>query len=404
MSNKKLILTGVLLFAIIIGLTAFFLNKQKKASPPAVPAVVEKKVDPVKNASMDKILIQASEGIQKISVSTGKTEAVSGIEQEDFSGFAGFPKLGIIDSKDFSQEIVLTSQDKSKALVTVVAYDSPAATSTTQVDSQKMLSADDYLCDIAQKKCESSKILSDEYQGAGFFSETDKVFMWWSGWDSAKNILYGNLTSEKTGNASPVYACDTQTKKCSETLGYDSMKKGDVSAVVPGGALSPSLQKLVMIVQNDTPNEVTGKKWELLQYATVDLSKPAMRMDISQAISTNENVAYDSVLSVSWTKDEKKIVMATSQKIFMLDLETKKMQLIYDAPFDEEGLTSFDGNGVVLSPDDKFVVFTDGEDVIKDENDENSDVDVINVLKKIDLIQNSEVTELMRGSDLSLKL
>jgi len=201
-----------------------------------------------------------------------------------------------------------------------------------------------------------------------------------------------------SGDVSPVYVCDTQTKLCNKTEGFDSLNDAEVSAVVPADAFSPSLKSFVMINQHAKPNVEKGAQWELLLYASDDLSKPEKSYDISAAINQSEDAGYDGVRSVAWSKDEKQLALATNSRIFTFNFETGALAPVYTDPAVGEVDPSLDSSALFMSPDGKYVAFIDSVDTTNEVEDE-----AYNVLKRIDLENNNEVTEILGDYGLSLK-
>ena len=351
----------------------------------------------------DDVIVQSDDATQKVNISTGAISTASALEKQDFSGFQGFPKLGTVGNKDSEQSSVLTSLDQSQAIVTVSIYD--ASDSSKSQDNQPVLSSADYLCDVSQNSCQLTDILSQAYQGLDPSLQKDDAPLIWFKWDQTKNLIFGHLTLDNVGDVSPVYVCDTQKKTCSTTVGFDSSKSSDTRAVVPDGSFSPYLDKFVMVSQHDNPNVETGKTWELLLYGTDDLSKPARSYDISSIIDRDQNVAYDSVYSVSWTQDEKHLAIGTSRRIFMFDLDSGSLSLAYIAPTDGDGDYYWDTSSLFLSPDGKYIAFVDSTDSGDDNSSDSatSSDDTTNILKKIDLGNANKVTAMYSGKGLSLQ-
>ncbi len=318
--------------------------------------------------------------MKKISATGGNIENVSGGEDQSFSDFSGLPKIGENGNESVQQERTLFSQDRKNVLVQIVAYDL-ASTKKEDESESVVLRKEEYRCDVAQKKCESSNLFSQGYQGIEDVSQ-----IWWSRWDAQKELLYGNVVGDDGQSVAPVYICDTKEKTCAST------KKEVSSANVPNGFVSPSLNKLVTINQNDKVNEETGNSWELALYSSADLLGPLRHYDLSSAITKNEDVVYDSVGALVWDSQEEKIFFCTIGKIFALDINDGKLTLIYAAPADsEENSVYLDSSKIFLSADNKYVFFMESQELsIGEEESEMKDV-----LKKIDLERNNEVTEAM---------
>jgi len=392
-NNKKiygLILLGVFIVIALIGWFKF--EAKKNELPFAKPMQVSEKnisEGSPKRIFENSVVLESEDGeIDKIDIYSGNILKANALDKLDFSEFAGLLKTEGVD-----QGIVIVSNDKQKAIVTYVPNEN-------EIESQSILSTDEYVCDIAEKKCEKSIFLSQSYEGVG--DNLKKI--WWSKWDSVNNFLYGNIVDDNLGDIAPVYACNTQSKKCSKT------KEANDSFIIPAGSFSPSLNSFVVINQHDQVGVETGKNWELLLYANNDLENPLRTYDISVIIDRDENVAYDSVYSVAWSQDEKKIVIGTTRRIFLFDIDSGGLSLSYVVPVDGEGDFYWDSNKLFLSSDAKVIAFIDESDeevdlpteTVVDDEAELESVS-INVLKKIDLENSNKVTEIFRGPGLSWK-
>jgi WD40 repeat protein len=153
-----------------------------------------------------------------------------------------------------------------------------------------------------------------------------------------------------------------------------------------------------MFNQHAKPSIEFGKQWDLLLYSSNDLSKPSKIYDISAAINQAEDAIYDGVRSVAWSKDEKLLALATNSRIFMFNFETGALSSVYADPATGESDPSLDSSALFLSSDGKYVAFIDSVDTTNEVGDE-----AYNVLKKIDLEKNNEVSELLGDYGLSLK-
>jgi hypothetical protein len=392
----------IILFILIIIAIVFFVvfkhgNKNKPTG--SVANFFNSDSKEIKDELKNFILVEGDDTVQKINLENNKIVEATKLEQNNFSEFIGLPKFGEVDGKSVEQSFVLVSEDKSSAIMIVSKTD-------LNVKDDDMAASEnvEYVCNVSEKKCDPSTLFFQNYEGINVGTSKQADVITWVKWDSAKNLLYGHVSNETLGNSSPVYICNTISKNCQKTVGYDSLESGGIHAVAPTGTFSPSLQKFVLINQYDKPNEETGKRWELLSYQSDDLTKPASKFDISLAINASEDVAYDSVLSVAWSGDEKKVAISTSNKIFMFDFEIGKLKLIYAAPIDAEGNYAFDGTQLSFSNDGNYIVFADSEEtVLGDGPEDEQNVEVTNIIKKIDLTKNNEITELVRGNNLSLK-
>ncbi len=389
----KIMLGGVFVIIIMAMIAGAMKNNQEKGA-----SGNKNNTHQADEAFENNVIVQSDDATDKIDIGTGTVAAANAVEKEDFSEFAGLPKMGMDGTRDIEQGITIISNDKSKAIVTVVDY-ALEKNENQSVGSQTILKTSEYLCDIAQKKCEASNLFSQEYQG---LDKKKSGSIWWLKWDSVKNILYGNIEDEKFGSIAPIYACDTQIRKCNNTGGIEVITDDDEHAIVPEGSFSPSLENFVMIKQHDKINVETGKLWELELYAADNLEKPLKTYDISAIIDRDENVAYDSVKSIAWSGDEKKIAIGTARRIFMFNVESGSLSLAYVAPTDMEGDAYWNSSELFLSPDAKFIAFIDESDEETDAINE-EDRMPINVLKKIDLENSNKITELLRGPALDWK-
>jgi hypothetical protein len=356
------------------------------------------KSDAVLAARDGGVLVETDEGTEKINLVTGEKMSMDVFESEDFSGFSGLPKVGNDGKRDVEQAGALVSKDKSKTTITIATYDN---SQTADDQGGVLIGSDDYLCDIAQKNCQKTDILSQTYQGLDEVLQKDDQSFMWSDWDSSKNLLFGRTLSTNGPDIAPVYACNTQIKICVRTEGAGLQNQENRRIMVPEGAFSTSLGNLVMVSQNDDPNSSVGKKWELFLYSGDDLSKPVRNYDISAIIDDDESVEYDSVYSVAWSSDEKKIAIGTARRIFMFDVESDSLSLVYLAPSDDDSDPYWDPSALFMSPDGKFIAFVDSS---PDQPDDIEDGSSLNTLKKIDLEHENMVSEMYEEKGLSLKL
>lgn len=352
----------------------------------------------------DRLILESPTATQAVEIATSTLSEATPMERADFSGFKNFPILGPNDGKIVEQSEVLFSLDKSQAIVTISTYAGNEDSQVNETQSAGLLSSNDYLCSIDEKKCAPTDILKQNYHELEQVLQNENTSLFWSAWDSEKKILLGYLSLNDLGDSSPVYVCSTDTKNCSSTKGFNSLDNNEVHAVVPDNAFSPDLDKFVMIKQNDKPNEETGTKWELLLYDTENLSNPAKIIDLSMIIDHDPNVAYDSVQSVSWSGDEKKLAIGTSRRIFLLDLETESLGLVYIAPTNKEGDYYWDTSSLYLTPDAKFVALLTSPNFASESNENsNGEEELLNVLKKIELAKNNVATVIYSGKSLTVK-
>lgn len=342
----------------------------------------------------NKLVVQSDDGaVIKIDIETGAIEDTSFLEQRDFSEFSGLPILEKNDVSIVEKGNVMVSNDKSQAIVVI---------NITALPSNTLQESREYICNVMQKKCAASNLLSQSYQDLDSSLQKQEGAFWWLKWDSKNNNLYG-IADNGAGQDSIVYICNTQDKKCNKTGKNIPFNSEDDHIVVPNGTFSPSLEKFVTINQYDRENAETGKTWALSLYASNDLARPIRTFDISAIIDRDENVVYDSVQSVAWSGDEKKIAIGTARRIFTFDFEANSFALAYVAPIDEDGYFYWDDSAVFLSADAKFIAFIDEADNIDYEsNSEDDEIEIssINVLKRIDLQNANKLSELFRGPGL----
>lgn len=409
------IVLAIFLAIILVG-CFLYINKDKNSDKSASS---EKKAATDSKTAQEKTpayfpeyaLVKTDTTVERAYVSTGKIEPADMLEQENFNGFSGMPKLGISANKKeiLEQGGVFVSKDRSKAVVTIIAYDAKDVSNKTD-ESQPILRLEDYICSIAEKSCQKTDIFIQDYQG---IEPKEKENLLWSTWDSARNLLFGHLVLNGM-DSSPVYVCDTQNKTCNKTEKINSLAAESERRVVPRGSFSPSLDSFIVINQHDVPYMEKGKLWELNLYASSKLSEPLRTYDISTAIETDEKFSYDSVYSIVWSRDEKSIFFATMRKIFKFNLETEDLSLIYTDPSEEESDVSdsvelnLDSSALFLSPDEKYLAFVDSAIDENEEEDatieEDPDEASFNTLKRIDFGNKNEVTEILSDRGLSLKL
>ncbi len=404
-------------FLVIILIGCFLYIKKDKNNNKS--AVLEKKVVTESQTTQEKIpvyfpeyvVVETETTVERAYISTGKIEPADMLEQESFDGFSGMPKLGISANKKeiLEQGEALVSRDRSRAVVAIITYEAKDVSNKAD-EIGPVLRLDHYLCSITEKNCQKTDILTQDYQG---IEPKEKENLLWSTWDSAKNLLFGHLVLNGM-DSSPVYVCDTQNKTCNKTEKINSLANDSERRIVPQGSFSPSLDSFIVINQHDVPYMEKGKLWELNLYSSKNLSEPLRTYDISAAIETDENFSYDSVYSIVWSRDEKSIFFATIRKIFKFNLETEGLSLIYTDPFEEESDVSdsvelnLDSSALFLSPDEKYLAFVDSSIDENEEEDatteEDPDEASFNTLKRVDLGNNNEVTEILTDRGLILKL
>jgi hypothetical protein len=310
---------------------------------------------------------------------------------DGIDAFTGLPKKVSSKQVIVAMGKVLLSADKTKAIVVFYTFDNTKEPSGFD-GSLPTIGADEFICDIAVKECVPTDALALAYKASGETREWFKNDMlWWYQWDSARNLLFGHLTGEGVGNASPVYIFNLNSKTIQQTTGYNSLNDKEKRAEVPSGAFSPSLNKFVMVYE-------TKDAWNLLLYESSDLTAPRKEYDIS--LMNDATHGFNRIGSVAWSADEKTLILLTNNQIFTLNLESRERTLRYtDTSQDVSGL-QLDFNAVRLSPSERYIVFVDYDKRTTplEENKMNS------VLKAIDLQYKNKTTELLREQGLSLIL
>lgn len=345
-------------------------------------------------SKLDTVLINRSNGIYEINLTTKELKPYDN-PLTNLSNFSGLPEETKNEQVSVINSTRLVSQNKTKAIIISVTYDATAEPSGFD-GSLPILKASEFTCDTITKKCSPTDYLESAYKATGLYGNWyGYTSIWWFNWDSAKNILYGHLTGEGVGNASPAYTLDLNTKTLKQTIGYNSFNEKEKRAEVPSGAFSPSLSKLVMIDEN-WGRDNSESKWDLLLYDISDLSKPLKKIDISSI--KDEGYRSDRVHSVAWSADERTLILETQKQIHTLNLESGKTNLIYtDTTKDPVGLW-LDFNAVRLSQSGRYIVFVD-----YDKRSNSSRGNKLNtVLKAIDLDNNNNIIELLREESITL--
>jgi WD40 repeat protein len=277
---------------------------------------------------------------------------------------------------------ILLSADKTKTIVVFSTFDKTKEPSGFD-GSLPVVKADEFVCDIATKKCEATDSLEVAYKAV--FGEVGEWFkggmLQWYQWDSKKNILFGHLNGEGVGAASPVYVFNLNTRILQQTLGFNSLNNQEKRAGVPSGAFSPSLNEFVMVYS-------TGNTWSLLLYRSDDLTTPQKKYDISSMI----DAGAEEVRSVAWSADEKNIVLSTTDQIYTFSLESGKSVLRYTDP----AHSLYDP--VQLSRSEKYIVFVNYlKATFYFEANQR-----ITVLRTVDLQNNNKISELLVEDGLGL--
>lgn len=382
------VVASILVTAAVVGAGVYFLvtpnannnNGQQNTQVSNKPTPNQQKEDV--------ILVSRTNGTYEINILTKELKPYSS-PADGIIKFAGLPKE--VKNKQISVSLTrtLVSQDKTKAIVVFATFDETQEPSAFD-GSIPALKADEFICDIAKQKCSSTDSLASAYKATG---ETNQWFenrmLWWYQWDSVKNLLYGHLSGEGIGNASPVYVFNLGNKSLQQTTGYNSLDEKEKRAGVPAGAFSPSLNRFVMVEGN-------SNKWDLLLYESNNLSAPLKKYDVSAM--NDKTYSGSGINSVAWSVDEKTLVLETNKQIFTLNLENGEIALKYtDTTQDESGLW-LDFNAVDLSPNGRYIVFVD-YDKRRTPYSENK---LETVLTAIDLKDNNKVIELLREAGLGL--
>ena len=337
----------------------------------------------------DDVLIDRTGGLYRLVISTKDLKPyrnpASGIKQ-----FAGLPAEGGPKNAHVYYARTLLSHDRSEALV-VFTTDDETKESSGFDGSYPTIAASAFRCDMGTKVCSPTNILAEAYAATGAQGTWfEYPVVWWDVWDSKTNLLYGHLSGEGIGDASPLYVYDTERKTIRHTVGYGSVDDSDGRVVVPHGAISPSLKKVVMF---DTYHG--GGAWTLVLFDTADLSKPLKTFDISAMKNGDSN--NNRVSAIAWSRDESMLVLETESQMYTLDLASGTSVLRYsDVENDWSGLW-LDFNFVNLTQSGRYIVFVDYERTTSVEANKMNPV-----LKAIDLFDNNNTIELLREEGIRL--
>lgn len=407
MNKKSLILattTIIIIVVGIIGVLAYFERsnqnhaENKSRSTDHVGIDKNRGQNATADQKADTILIHKIGGTYEINLQTKEVKPYA-ILRDEIIGFAGLPKE--IKNKQFSVYMgrIFLSEDTSRAMVIFATFDETAQPSGFD-GSLPVITGDEFVCEMATKKCSPTGYLASAYKTVG---EPDTWFNYsnvsWYRWDSAKNLLYGHLFGEGIGMASPVYVFNLNDKILKQTVGYDSRNPKERRAEVPSGTFSPSLNKFVMVDENGSndPTPSAGR-WDLLIYDSNNLSAPIKKFDISAMKYKKSDYSFGRMSAVAWSADEKMLVLETEQQIFTSNLESGKISLVYTDTVKDESGVGLDFNAVDLSPSERYIVFVD-----YDKRGPASKNGALNtVLKAIDLEDNNKVIELLHGETVSL--
>jgi hypothetical protein len=314
----------------------------------------------------------ANNKVEKINIITKKIIPTNEVENQNLSAFTGLPKETKNNKTSIENSVRIVSQDKSKIIVFSVTSDETAKPSVFD-GSLPELKKEEYLCGASTKKCIKSDIIT--------LAEKKIIgYVGWVRWDSEKNLLYGHLSGEGVGNAAPIYIYNIKNKNLIETSGYNSLDEKQKRAEVPSGAFSPSLKQFVMI-------DNTTKEAKLLLYKTEDISKPFRAYDIKEIIKNNAGA--ERINSVAWNGDEKQLAIGCDKKIYLMNLESGALSLLFtDTTNGQVGLY-WDRNALAFTPSGRFIAFVDYQD---------NNV----TLKSIDLKNNNTITEILSGKNITL--
>ena len=340
-------------------------------------------------ASNDTVLINRYSRVNnsteefQVTIATKEIKSVTN-PMSDLKTYSGLPSETTNGKTNVGMEMLILSQDQTKALVTFSTRD--ATKELNEFDgSLPLLSVAEFICESATKKCSETDILAAAYKAAGVSGDWfQNRILWWTKWDSVKNTLYGHLNGEGIGSASPVYIFNINNNSLQQTIGYNSMDKKAKKANVPAGYLSPSLNKFVM-------TEEDGNVLNVLLYNSTDLTAPLKKYDVSVAYN-DKSAGAGTIHAVAWSVDEKMLVLETQEKIFTLDLDNDEVSLKYTDVTKEKGYLKLDSYGVDLSASGRYITFVEyGQKMAGDKS-----------LKAIDLNNNNTVIELLREEGLSL--
>lgn len=364
LNNKKIILKFTPVILLTVFLFIFFAYKLNKPKD-------------------DAVVIQSGNIYQKVSIPSGVVAQTNSIERNDLSDFSGLPDKN--DREFHKNYTLIRSEDKNKVIVASFIGQGEST------NKQK-----EFICNLSKKECIQSKLLFNNYKSGNL--DIMSHFVWWMGWNSKNNTVIGLITNEV--NNGKIYACNTTNQLCKESP-KDKLN-------FPQGAISNSFNKIVAVKQNDIINEKTGDKWELLVYNIDDLSKPINTYDISSAIDRDDDIFYDGVNSVAWSKNDKIILIGTSRNIFKLSLNNGKLDKIFTDISENDDDFYWNSNKIIFSPSERYVIFIDTIDVStfteRKESDKNEVVEnEEGVLKIIDLQNKNKVEEIFQATDLVLK-
>lgn len=292
---------------------------------------------PIKEINQNSITIKINDIYKKIDIETANIVSDNQELNNNLSEFKDLPKEYKNSKTSLTNYLQLQSKDKSKIIITSTIYDETAEPSEFD-GSLPIISQEDYLCNTSDKTCKKSSLISS-------IKFNDQVY--WSNWDSEKNLLYGHLSGEGIGNASPVYIYNINTKSYQKTVNFDSLKDIDNRASVPTNYLSPSFSKFIMFGgQNNSTI--------LYLFDSNNLDKPqkTIKLNIPGPLYSQ---------AITWFNNENEIAFINEKQIYILDLNTEKLTLEYtiDQTQTEDYSHSLDSYHIALTPNEKYLVFID---------------------------------------------
>lgn len=354
----KLLVVVLLLLNIIIFINLIFKNKTKKATSNTIsvafstpiPTILPIPTDytPIKsdNSEMEYVPVDIGTNPQKINIETKKIITNEDVIA-DFSKFINLPKEYKNSQTSLKNKDRLYSQNKLSVIVQSIKYDEAAEPSGYD-GSQPIISVEEYTCQTKTKICNKSNIFPN--------SITD-LPLFWTNWDSQKNILYGHIYGAPIGLVTPVYIYDVN-KKAYQIIGKDDLAYD--FATVPINFISPSLSQFILIRKSDN---------KLLLYDLKNISEPKKEININFYVS-----------SIYWFKDEEKIAIETGSEIYILDLRTEILSRKYIGKKDNWIY------GFTLSPNERYLIFVDWV------NRKSSDIKGSSwILRAIDLKNNDSI-------------
>lgn len=361
--NRKLFLKLALAIILVVLIFIFFAYKNLN--------IIKK----------EEIIVRVGDVYQKVAITSGAIAQTSLIERDNLSDFSGLPDK---NDREFHKNYTLIhSENKNKVLV---------ASFVGQGENAKKQR--EFTCDLSKKECAQSKLLFNNYKIGNLDIMAHSV--WWLGWNSKRDMIIGMVFNEV--NNGKVYVCDTNNQTCQETP-KDKLN-------FPQGAINKSLDKMVAIRQHDIINEKTGDKWELLLYDTKNLNESLKTYDISSAIDRDEDIFYDGINSIAWSKNNRTILIGTTRNIFKFNLNSGKLDKIFTDTSDGDNDFYWNSDQLKFSSAENYAIFVDTVS-IGSSNEESGSVEDTEieegVLKVVDLKNENKVSEIFQAKDLVLK-